>query len=315
MRNFRVLFTLFTVLIIQLLVLACFLFHSIPAQAPLRPHAKVNKTKLMRSLETAKTTGGIVQNNNFILHVSESNVFVTKEEKIHVPKYHFVGAIGSCDIGYATSPGIVPIGPYGSYRVNTTNPYGLSDLEVKQAISSGFSTWIGGAECNASTQTGYTLSSTEAKTDDYMSLNGYNELYFMEIGDESILALTILWIDSGVVVEGDIIINSRLPAPISIGIGVQSNKFDLKSIILHEIGHFLGLGHTSPNFLCSSAIMYPYLAPAFEKPSLTAFDIKAIKDLFFDNGYCYGLVSSGAILSIDFALSIGVVLLVRQLIK
>jgi len=55
-----------------------------------------------------------------------------------------------------------------------------------------------------------------------------------------------------------------------------SGSFDLVTVILHELGHFIGQGHLDD----SSAVMGKYLSSSVSKRTLTAMDTNAILDLY-----------------------------------
>ncbi|GMI98188.1 hypothetical protein like AT4G16640 [Hibiscus trionum] len=56
----------------------------------------------------------------------------------------------------------------------------------------------------------------------------------------------------------------------------ENNKIDVQSVGVHEIGHTLGLSHSSD----TSAVMYPYYNPGSIKRDLTDDDKKGIKALY-----------------------------------
>ncbi|KAK6922121.1 LOW QUALITY PROTEIN: Peptidase M10, metallopeptidase [Dillenia turbinata] len=57
---------------------------------------------------------------------------------------------------------------------------------------------------------------------------------------------------------------------------IRADKFDLESVAVHEIGHILGLGHsTDPN-----AVMYPTTTVGVAKRELSDDDVKGIRSLY-----------------------------------
>ncbi|XP_050905613.1 metalloendoproteinase 2-MMP [Lathyrus oleraceus] len=58
-----------------------------------------------------------------------------------------------------------------------------------------------------------------------------------------------------------------------------SNAIDLESVAVHEIGHVLGLGHSS----VEEAIMYPTISSRTRKVELEEDDIKGIQELYGSN--------------------------------
>lgn len=57
------------------------------------------------------------------------------------------------------------------------------------------------------------------------------------------------------------------------------NQMDLNSVVLHEIGHLLGLAHTSDE----TAVMYPTIGPGMRKRELQQDDIYGIQYLYGSN--------------------------------
>ena len=74
-------------------------------------------------------------------------------------------------------------------------------------------------------------------------------------------------------IHADIIVNYD---NFSFGINGSSTVFDLKTVILHELGHFLGLKHNDD----TTSIMYPSLGRGEVKRSLNTTDISGIRSLY-----------------------------------
>jgi len=73
-------------------------------------------------------------------------------------------------------------------------------------------------------------------------------------------------------IESDIIINFQAH---SMGNVFTGASFDLESVMLHELGHLLGLGHLDD----SSTVMYAYMSQGQTKRTLTNEDINYLKQV------------------------------------
>jgi hypothetical protein len=69
--------------------------------------------------------------------------------------------------------------------------------------------------------------------------------------------------------------------------GDSGSNYDLRTVLLHEMGHFLGLQHKSTNSNRNSSIMYPSISSSENKRAPLAVDIEDIREL-------YGLSDSGS---------------------
>ena len=116
-----------------------------------------------------------------------------------------------------------------------------------------------------STQTGY---------------NHVNEIVFMPKGVDSRGALAQVWYtNDGTIVEADIWINDdfrwNVDGKLSSG-EHPSDKVDLQSALLHELGHWLILNHTND----PHSVMYPTLAPGASRQHLARRDVDGISAIY-----------------------------------
>lgn len=109
---------------------------------------------------------------------------------------------------------------------------------------------------------------------------------------DRVLGATSFLIDtaSGAIAEADIFFNSRFA--FSVSPNGQPDRVDLESIVLHELGHLLGLGHSAigetergssgSRVIGSGAVMFPIAltAGATADRVLQADDIAGISDLY-----------------------------------
>ncbi|GAB7045141.1 hypothetical protein JCM9534A_02670 [Catenuloplanes indicus JCM 9534] len=79
------------------------------------------------------------------------------------------------------------------------------------------------------------------------------------------------------------VVTNTLPKPLHFddsehtwSVGAQSGAFDVETVALHEIGHLLGLAHSS----VPGAVMFPTVRPNFELRSLTDDDLAAVTSLY-----------------------------------
>lgn len=71
------------------------------------------------------------------------------------------------------------------------------------------------------------------------------------------------------ILEVDIILNFKY-------FNFESDGFDFKSVVLHELGHFIGVDHSyNPD-----DVMFPYISTGQSKPTLTANDMVLVQNLY-----------------------------------
>jgi hypothetical protein len=87
------------------------------------------------------------------------------------------------------------------------------------------------------------------------------------------LAHTVIYLQGGRIVETDVHVNALEH---SFSIGARSGAWDLRSVLTHEFGHVLGIGHS----LVPAATMDAGLPPGIAARSLEADDVTAVCTLY-----------------------------------
>ena len=165
--------------------------------------------------------------------------------------------------------------------MNPDNNDGLSDQEVFDTLVAGFSTWDDAAE---TTILGVGTITDDILDADTTSTDGVNERYVSDCSEPGVIAVTITW---GVVngppfarglVEMDQVYNHE---EFNFAIEGEALKMDLLSVGTHEIGHGIGMGHTSLDDLCKDQTMYPYTSIGVTSgQTLEDGDIAGIQNLY-----------------------------------
>lgn len=179
-----------------------------------------------------------------------------------------------------------------TYKVNqSTIPASISGIAVSR-IDQGFSDW-GGEACTffAATNQGDTALK-------YNSNDGKNTLHWISsswpgsLGDvNSVIGVTPLVFSAGDIFDADIVFNDVGFCWNDNGSG---NCVDTKSIVTHEEGHFLGLGHSNVN----GATMQPfYSGPS--QGSLAQDDKDGVCALYPVGGSSAVSTSSGGAVTCD----------------
>jgi len=145
---------------------------------------------------------------------------------------------------------------------STADAPGVTAAQFQAAVNAAFGTWEAVPSATIAFQYGGFTSARPSDDDDGLSVLG-----FESHGDlDRTLAATGFTIDiiTGAIVESDVFFNTAFEWSTS---GAAS-AFDLQSVATHEIGHFLGLGHSAlgetemqagggRRVLAASSVMFP----------------------------------------------------------
>jgi hypothetical protein len=179
------------------------------------------------------------------------------------------------------------------YFVTERGAPGVSASEFQAAIARAFATWEAVPTATISFQfAGFT--SAEPFQDDDRSVLGFQD----EPELERVLGATGFVVDAltGDIVESDIFFNMTFNW--STATAGQTGRFDLESVALHEIGHFVGLGHSAlgetellepgrRRVTASGAVMFPIsFGPAnIADRTLQLDDIAGVSDIYPAGNY------------------------------
>jgi hypothetical protein len=170
---------------------------------------------------------------------------------------------------------------------------GISASEFQAAMTRAFATWEAVPTASITFQSGG-LTGAEPFNDDGLSVLGFQDHPEMErvLGATGFLVDTV----TGEIVEADIFFNSAFPW--STSAAGDPDRFDLESVAVHEIGHFVGLGHSAlgetevrpeggRRVLASGAVMFPisFGRGTTHDRTLEPDDIAGVSDLYPDGDF------------------------------
>lgn len=174
------------------------------------------------------------------------------------------------------------------YFVTNRDGGGLAAPQFQAAIARAFETWAAEPTVDITFAfRGYT--GAEPFDEDGMNTIGFQE----EPELERVLGATGFTIDTvtGRILESDIFFNAIFPW--SVAQNGEAGRFDLESTAVHEIGHFIGLGHSAigeteligtdrRRVIAKQAVMFPIAFPtgSVSDRVLKADDIAGASDIY-----------------------------------
>jgi hypothetical protein len=164
---------------------------------------------------------------------------------------------------------------------------GVSATALRDAVGRAFTSWQAVETAETSSEfVGFTAA--RPNEDDGLTVIGFENRPDQDrtLGATSFLVDTL----TGEIVEAEIFLNSAFDW--SVASAGQTNRFDLESIALHEIGHLYGLGHSAlgetelrsggRRVLAAEAVMFPiaFSAGSTEGRTLRADDMAGLSDIY-----------------------------------
>jgi len=157
------------------------------------------------------------------------------------------------------------------YYINPANKY-MSETAALSAIQAAASNWA--AQSNANILLYYMGRTSGAS----ISANGKNEVFFRDESNSGMYGQTYVWWDgSGTLIETDTVFYTASYTFLADGAACPGGALYLQDAATHELGHALGLGHSS----VSTATMNPYMnACTTSFRTLDGDDLAGIESLY-----------------------------------
>jgi len=174
------------------------------------------------------------------------------------------------------------------YFLNDHVPAGLTPASFEGAVQKACASWAAVPTAGVSFHLVGAIDSPPLEQD------GVSTIGFLPRPElDRVLGATSYVIDeqTGAIVESDIFLNSAFPW--STATAGEAGRYDVESIVVHELGHLLGLGHSAlgetelragggRRVVASGAVMFPiaFSAGGIEGRTLRADDIAGVSDLY-----------------------------------
>jgi hypothetical protein len=172
------------------------------------------------------------------------------------------------------------------YFITNSDVPGVTAPQLQQAVDRAFSTWAAVPHVSLSAQfVGFTSANPQ-------TADGANVIGFQSHPElDRVLGATSFTTDdvTGTILESDIFLNSSFSW--SVAPGGEPGKQDVESIVLHELGHLHGLGHSAlgetqlisggRRVIAAESVMFPiaFTAGSLNR-ALRADDIAGLSDIY-----------------------------------
>jgi len=183
--------------------------------------------------------------------------------------------------------------PRPRWFANDRGVPGVSPSQFQAEVEQAFGTWEAVPTASIAFQFAGVTSAAPFEDDD-LSVFGFEDAPELD----RVLGATTFVVDvlTGEIVESDVFFNSVFPW--SVNPAGEAGRFDLRSVATHEIGHFIGLGHSAigetelradgtRRVLATGAVMFPISLGrgVVADRTLQPDDIAGASDLYPDGGF------------------------------